>query len=570
MVRRSVEVVLLTRDGDRFLVDSDGGGVRGLMITLPQFDDNTPSFGRFVERQLLSTHGVEAGWLGVLAADRATDTTMASVACVVTANQVPQLRNPAIVLLTLAELHARGGPGEQDRFARAQRWLRMTQIAPQLAPRIERAFTSSIEFLRGHLANEDGLLGWNLYLEGSTVGALSTAAGVLAHVYAGVTGEMTAKPAETLEALPNDDGGWQVRRSLVAASSALSVTESTCFCLQALGGIGRTASNAAVAGGIAWLERQQRRDGGWSSSAEDTESMVFPTTMAVRTLSMFGRSDAAAQGVAWLRAAQHQDDGGWGAYSPASSHSGAAFPAYTAYAICALIAAGLSPGDPVIVKACEHLRSTFVPGRAEPWEPTVFNSVIDVKTSARLEFRHFGTPLAVTALSMAGHGLGDPVLVDGLLSLLDLQQPSSAWRCGLLAPGSTPVWAIHDALQALRAVTRTSQGDLAPAALAGHLAAERVETDRLVGGMVAEDRADDGHTSRRNWVQTGWVSVLTVAVAVLALAQFGVLAQVASAPGLQKLLPGALSVIVTVAGAIAPAVIGEEYKIRRNRRAQRR
>src|SRR2546423_12477479 len=110
----------------------------------------------------------------------------------------------------------------------------MSQSVQGLVERMENASRRGIELLDHNISIEDDDRGWSQYLDGSAVGALSTAQGLLAHVHAGDRGSVIEDAARTLEAIQNPDGGWQVRRALVGGPSEKSITESTCYCLWAL------------------------------------------------------------------------------------------------------------------------------------------------------------------------------------------------------------------------------------------------------------------------------------------------------------------------------------------------
>lgn len=554
-----VDVILLNREGDRFLLRADGSRL-GCFRLLPAGDPGQEPLSVLVEKLIAAKAGITVSYLGVLATEPQV------VVAATFADHAALPGDPTLRTLTLADVRSRGAElAHGDLFETAQRRWSAVRTAPDLGVAVQRAIDTSIAHLDSHLSVEDDHWGWSLYLDGGSVGLLSTAEAMLAHVYAGARGEFVDRPAETLEAMQNPDGGWQIRRSLVAAPSSLSITESTCSCLRALGAVGRTAANPTVAKGIAWLESTQHADGGWSPAAGDTESLVFSTITAIRTLVAFERTEAVHKGIAWLRAAQCAD-GGWGARAGTSEQGGSS-AAYTACAIVALVEAGIPATESMVVRGRDQLRSTFRPDRDEPWESITFSALVDPVTSARMEYRHFTTPWALIALCLAGGDLGDRYVLDGLRRLLALQEPTGAWRCGLVAPGTAPVWATHDALFALRTVLRSAGRDLAPAVLHGPLTEERAAIDRLAGRVVRGGPPDRPVGSRRSWLHTAWMSVLTVGVALLFLAQFGVLRQIGSSSGSQRAGATVLSVVVTAVGAVGPPILVEEYRIRRRRRS---
>jgi prenyltransferase beta subunit len=563
-----IDLILLTEEGDRFVVQADGGRITALKIVLPRYDAERDGLVELVERVAQEQIHIDVGYLGMLSADLAGRSPRVVVAAVLRSDRDFAGTDPRQRIVSLAEIKARGGDVDHGvLYETAWGWHQARVIATDLNARIQRAFETSLLYLDNHLSVESGRWGWNLYMDGSSIGLLSTAEGLLSHAHAGAAGEFVNRPAETLESMQNPDGGWQVRRSLVGAHSDLSITESTGACLLALYAAGRTASDPVVRKGIVWLEEMQRGDGGWPSSGrapagQEPESLVFPTTCAVRALARFGRTDAVAKGVAWLRSAQ-QADGGWSAVARAGGGRHVSSPAYTAYAIVALLDAGLTANDAAVERACKYLRDSFDPEREEPWISTSHSALIDPTTSARLDFRHFGTPWALAALCQAGYDLSDPMILLGLDRLLGLQESDGAWRCGLVPAGSTVMWTTHDALYALHHAARANGRDLLPLAQSQFVKRERAQEQRLSAHLLRA--AADTAEPRRNWLQAVWLSALTVAVVIVALAQLGLFKQFQSSSLPHKLFAALATIITTTLGAVIPQLVVEGYRVRRNR-----
>jgi Squalene-hopene cyclase C-terminal domain/Prenyltransferase and squalene oxidase repeat len=561
-----IDAILLTQGAERFLLDSDGGKLRALQISPLGGDANQGDLPSLVEQSLHRRLGVQVSYLGLLTSGFQAGTPTLLVAAALRESHDRLPFDSRFRLLTASEIRSRSAEIEHsDYYELARSWHEATLVAANLSNAIHRVFQSSLTYLDNHLSIEADHWGWNQYQDGTSVGMLSTAEGLLAHAHAGAIGEFLDKPAEALEAMQNPDGGWQVRRSLVGAQSELSITESTCACLWALHAAGRRPNDSAVRKGIAWLEEAQKSDGGWSSSRQEDESLVFPTTAAVRALARFRSTDAITKGVAWLRGAQ-LPDGGWGPIAEASDNRAISSPAYTAYAIVALLTVGLPANDAAVSRGCTYLEATFNPDRDEPWESTAFTSLIDPTRSARLDFRHFATPWAIAALSLAGRSLKDPIILTSVTRLLKLQDANGGWRCSLTAPNSYAVWATHDALFGLRTVLTASTHDLTPVALDNHREAERRRMQTLIARLIALDIQRSAEVGvRRNWLSTAWMSTLTVGLAILGLAQFGVLEELVASSGLRKALAIVASIVVTAIGALLPAVFGEEYGLWRNR-----
>src|SRR5262249_41387777 len=122
--------------------------------------------------------------------------------------------------------------------------------------------------------------------------------------------------------------------------------------------------DAAVERAAVWLEGMQSANGGWGAfDAENTRALVreLPfldfgevidepsadvSAHAIEMLAVLGRLDTpvARRGIAWLRAEQEADGSWYGRWGVNHVYgTGAAVPA--------LVAAGVDPGDPCIVRA---------------------------------------------------------------------------------------------------------------------------------------------------------------------------------------------------------------------------
>lgn len=126
----------------------------------------------------------------------------------------------------------------------------------------------------------------------------------------------------------------------------------TAFAVLALGAAGRAPSSATVA----WLTRQQNRDGGFSFATRGGQSDVDDTGAALEALGRHGASSARA--VAYLRGQQARDGGFPGEPGGESNAQS------TAWAVQGLLAAGVSPGSlhrAGAVSPVQYLRSLIAP-----------------------------------------------------------------------------------------------------------------------------------------------------------------------------------------------------------------
>jgi prenyltransferase beta subunit len=371
-------------------------------------------------------------------------------------------------LLTLPELIETGvGPALIRLFQAAAGRTSAEQFAITIGGSVQRALARSVEYLEERFTVEDARAGWSQYLSNDAVGVLSTAQGLLALAHANVRSRYIEPTACCLEEAQNRDGGWQVMHSFLGEPNDISITESTCYCLWALIEAGRSVDSPVIAGGAAWLITTQRRSGGWGVSERSEEAQVIATAFAVRMLAKLGYRQAVAKGVDWLRSTQCAD-GGWGFQRTKRSEVDLSSSAPTAHAVITLLSAGVPTTDQAIIHGCAYLRRRFNSEDAEPWPATLFDTLVDPGTSSRLIFRHYTTPWALVALSLAGADLSDPILQRGISRLLALQMESGAWRCSVTFPGMQTVWSAHDAVFALKTVVSIGTANMGPAALRGH------------------------------------------------------------------------------------------------------
>jgi Prenyltransferase and squalene oxidase repeat len=126
-----------------------------------------------------------------------------------------------------------------------------------------------------------------------------------------------------------------LRRSIGKDASVADQTNLTTFALLAL-----RAARAPIPGRtVAWLVRQQDRDGGFNYGTRGGSSDVDDSGAALSALARSGHAAQMRRAVAFIRSQQNRD-GGFGDEPGAGSNAQS-----TAFAICGLIAAGVNPSS---------------------------------------------------------------------------------------------------------------------------------------------------------------------------------------------------------------------------------
>jgi hypothetical protein len=148
----------------------------------------------------------------------------------------------------------------------------------------------------------------------------------------------------------NLDGGW----SIDACPNAESESAATAAVLEAISLSDISSERGEIRRGIEYLRATQRADGSWDSATG--ARFIHGTSRAVRALMAadVSASDPAIEaGVNWLLVHQ-QESGGWGEMPSASNPSdntltAAASAIQTAWAVSALVAAGLATDDATLL-----------------------------------------------------------------------------------------------------------------------------------------------------------------------------------------------------------------------------
>jgi prenyltransferase beta subunit len=390
--------------------------------------------------------------------------------------------------VTISELIGQGAdPGFVRLLQLAADRLLAEKFATGISAAVASAMSKSVGYLLDGFTIEDGRAGWSEDLAKKTVGVLSSAQGVLSLLYAHERSDCIEPAIQCLEHAQNDDGGWRVRHALAGQPSAISITESTCYCLLALAEAGRPIDGLVVAQGIGWLMDTQRSDGGWGSSKKVDHSQVVATALAVRALVRIGFRQTALRGANWLRSVQ-RENGAWSFVHSGDPHRNRSAVAPTAHAVISLLAVDVPASDMTIVKACRYIRSEFSDRTSEaPWRSSTWKTSVDERS--RLNFHHYATPWALAALITAGNDFGDPLILNAVKRLLAQQESNGSWVDSTFAHQSS-LWAVHDAVFALKVLISTSEANLAAVALRVHYERTITMWESLVAALLSESLSE--------------------------------------------------------------------------------
>jgi squalene-hopene/tetraprenyl-beta-curcumene cyclase len=259
-------------------------------------------------------------------------------------NQVwPQLHTSALAdsALALRSLHASGISLRQLLGPTATTWLARPRLDATV-DNIQAAWL--LETLRAtddELTDLDASLPPDIQLESNTgidVTAIRDAA--LRKRARRVANEFVLKIFDR----QNADGGW----APTADGGSSSAPDVTGAVLQSLADCGGARARRALVRAVDYLRAAQRADGSWNSATG--VQFVHGTSMAVCGLLAAGvlaEDEAIAAGVNWLIVHQ-QPSGGWGELPPDDRQMATDYkvvgptPSQTAWAVLALVAAGLS------------------------------------------------------------------------------------------------------------------------------------------------------------------------------------------------------------------------------------
>jgi len=324
-------------------------------------------------------------------------------------------------------------------LARQHQNGRNISAALQLGPR------RAVEYLKDRFIDRDvqGQTGWTSMPASKSVGCVSTAQGVLCHVYAGIQIPRQDAIIGSMIDLQNEDGGWPVKKALRGKSN-LSITESSLLSLDALHCLGHIGPEVDRC--VRWLFEMQDHAGGWPSAKRSARSRAYPTALALRILAKFDKAtQSVKRGQAWMLEAQNSD-GGWGQYPK----DGCSMPAYTAHAILSLQASGLGRSHESLERACNFLCLDADVNHRLIWENCTDSDSVD--DDAELHFEHFSLPWCASALLRTGLPLHDSVVFEAIYRLVSMQAPEGYWDSSRTVHRQAPLWETHDAIHAISVV----------------------------------------------------------------------------------------------------------------------
>lgn len=300
-----------------------------------------------------------------------------------------------------------------------------------------------------HPINNAG--GWHQFFKSQKVGVVASAQAILLLSNYNIDFPETANAFTFLARKQrSSDNGW----SYITNLSDHSVTESTCWALQALN-TRREKYNKRIDAGIEWLINSfSEKAGGWNC-LNDATFRLYSTCIALKTLKLFkSESNQFRTGLQTVKRAQNPD-GGWGDIFHSSSTL-----VHTAIAINTLIDLGMGAntsqikkGVIFIVKALhtEIFDRDLVMGYVEIIDLTY--KVKERTKSQRITFYHMPLPYALAALIRVNSEETE-LIYQGILSLMEGNEYGH-WRHPYL-PNQNTIWSVFDVLSMFKTFKNSS------------------------------------------------------------------------------------------------------------------
>lgn len=338
--------------------------------------------------------------------------------------------------------------------------------------RLEDAARNALESARRYLnrtfrvievENKPKSGGWTQFLTETDKlpSSTGTAHGILALLasYDSVNSEAVILSIRFLESCQCEDGGW-TKPSL---HNKCSLTRVTGLCLRALLDSGFTPSSSTIQKGVEWLQRGQNTDGGWGNTAMDGQSDVTSTGFALQAMAKIaGLSQSGGvsiqRGQAWLLNARNAD-GSWG-----HTNDKHGTVAQTSEAIDGLLACGQSPSS---LKQTELWLEQRVGNEAQfseryliPAGPSAKESVIWTQVSKERGL------IALLSLNSNPTSLH---VINAVNDILSRQVAGTYWRAEAFH-NSEPIWAVKEAVVALRLFLNRAESNRASLVLSEEIA----------------------------------------------------------------------------------------------------
>jgi hypothetical protein len=339
--------------------------------------------------------------------------------------------------------------------------------------------------------------GWTQFLNETDKhpSSTGTAHGILALLACGepVNSETAVLAIRYLESCQCNDGGW-TKPSL---HNKCSLTRITGLSLRAFLDSKSHQSSPTIKKGIDWLINSQNTDGGWGNTAKDEQSDVTSTSFALQVLTrIIGLSQNERNGIqrgqAWLLKARNADHS-WG---HTTNNQGTV--AQTSEAIDGLLACGHSVASlkETTLWLEQHIETggQFSERYLIPAGPSAKESVMWTQVSKE---RGLITLLALNS------GLTSPQVVNAVKDILSRQVTGAHWKAEAFQ-NSEPIWAIKEAVVALRAFLNRVENNRASVVLSEEIINLRQE---LGAAQKQIQELQDRETKRawKNKIKNLWV-----------------------------------------------------------------
>lgn len=231
--------------------------------------------------------------------------------------------------------------------------------------------------------------------------------------------EKMRKALEWLEAQQSDDGSWP------SWGIRVGCVESTAWVLIALQQAGVDLSKPRLQSATAYLKklaRKQDHGAAWAAYG-GAPTRVYPTLLAIWALHTVEPA-LARDGAKWLKQARNAD-GGWGFQARDKTSN----PAMTGMVLYVLETAGLLTEEKIRKEAIACLWARRQPGGTWINVQEDWRFGIDPQTGSSLptDTKHLSTAWAIMALLRAGVSPSDTRIIESVSGLAARQEPDGSW-----------------------------------------------------------------------------------------------------------------------------------------------